>query len=483
MPRLAVDVFDRAENAALAATETIGNRIIVSACTRAVEQHGVRPGMTLGAALALCGGLQTLPRDPAAECARMNAIAAAAYGLSSETAFYGQDSIVLEIRGSLALFGGRKEFLRRARMVFAASGARFVFGIAPTPRAASWLTWHCPGRYVWFADELPAALRGMPIETLTQEEKRLRQLDRSGIRSLGAFMRLPRTGVTRRFGPELLHALDQALGIEPEPLALFAPPQGFEAAEELPLPSGDWPRLAPLAQKLLRRLEHYLLRRQAATQRLECLLWHEHEPATVLVLGLSRYERRAAQFLDLLQRHFDRTALPAEVTALGIRCGGIHVMPAENLHLLDGRAAVEQHWSELVDRLAARLGGRQLWKPGLRADHRPEKMGTDLFFNAGLSHGLCQGKNKSVPIFHASMQDLTPLWLLPRPERLEEREQRPHWNGSLELSRLPRRIEQGWWDGEDVKRDYYLARNPAGTRCWVYRDRAEQRWYLHGVFA
>ena len=478
LPRLAVDVFDPAESAALAATETIANRIIVSACTRAAEQHGVRPGMTLGAALALCGGLQTLPRDPAAECARMNAVAAAAYGLSSEAAFYGQGGIVLEIRGSLALFGGMKEFLRRARMVFAGSGARFVFAIAPTPRAASWLAHHCPGRYVWFADELSAALRGMPIETLTQEEKTLRQLDRSGIRSLGALMRLPRAGVARRFGPDLLHALDQALGMEPEPLALFVPPQGFEAAEELPLPACDWPRLAPLARKLLQRLEHYLLRRQAATQRVECLLWHEHAPATVLTLSLSRYERRAAQFLDLLQRHFDRTTLPAEVTALGIHCGEIHVMPAENLHLLDGRAAVEQHWSELLDRLAARVGGQRLWKLGLHADHRPEektKKVSGLFFSASRLPGVHNGKNKPDTFF--------PLWLLARPELLDEREQRPHWNGSLQLSRLPRRIEQGWWDGRDVRRDYYLAQNPRGTRLWVFRDRAARRWYLHGVFA
>lgn len=33
-----------------------------------------------------------------------------------------------------------------------------------------------------------------------------------------------------------------------------------------------------------------------------------------------------------------------------------------------------------------------------------------------------------------------------------------------------------------VSRDDYLARDPAGERLWIYRDRRAQRWYLHGLF-
>lgn len=488
LPRLAVDVFGGAGNVPLVATEPIRNRILVIACNKTAEKHGVRAGMPLGAALSLCNELQSLPRNCRAECEKLNVIAAAAYGLSSEVSFYGEDSIVLEIRGSRTLFGGMRELLRRARKAFTEVGVQFVFGIAVTPRAASWLARWCPGRYVWFADELPGALRPLPIHALVREEKQLRQLERSGIRTLGALMRLPRAGVARRFSPALLHTLDQALGRKSEPLALYSPPQDFHAVEELLLPASDWPRLAPLAEKLLRRLEHYLLRRQAATQRVECLLWHEHEPETVLKLNLTRYERQATQLLDLLQKYFEKTVLPAEVTALGIHCGEIHVMPAENLHLLGGRAAVKQHWSRLLDRLIARVGEQRLSKPIVRADHRPEKnnerkKGTDLFSHANYRSGpaVDRRKNKSVPFFERT--PFRPAWLLSQPELLDEGDDRPRWNGPLELSRLPERIEQGWWDGHDMRRDYYLAKNPQGTRLWVFRDRRDRQWYLHGVFA
>jgi protein ImuB len=60
---------------------------------------------------------------------------------------------------------------------------------------------------------------------------------------------------------------------------------------------------------------------------------------------------------------------------------------------------------------------------------------------------------------------------------------RPDWGGPLTLSPGPERIEQGWWDGMDISRDYYPACNPAGSRLWLFQDRRDRQWYLHGVFA
>ena len=67
-----------------------------------------------------------------------------------------------------------------------------------------------------------------------------------------------------------------------------------------------------------------------------------------------------------------------------------------------------------------------------------------------------------------------PVWcLLPRP-RLD----------NLELHAGPERIEAGWWDGEEARRDYFVAANARGERFWIYREhRDPASWYLHGVFA
>ena len=56
--------------------------------------------------------------------------------------------------------------------------------------------------------------------------------------------------------------------------------------------------------------------------------------------------------------------------------------------------------------------------------------------------------------------------------------------GALELVAGPERIEAGWWDGDEVRRDYYVAENAHGETYWIFREhRDTSAWYLHGVFA
>ena len=44
------------------------------------------------------------------------------------------------------------------------------------------------------------------------------------------------------------------------------------------------------------------------------------------------------------------------------------------------------------------------------------------------------------------------------------------------------RIESGWWDGRDVRRDYHIVVGADGEKLWFYRDCLTHEWYLHGIF-
>jgi protein ImuB len=81
------------------------------------------------------------------------------------------------------------------------------------------------------------------------------------------------------------------------------------------------------------------------------------------------------------------------------------------------------------------------------------------------------------PAFHR------PLWLLPSPRLLPERDGLPRRRGPLRLLGEAERIETGWWDGGDIARDYFTAVDLHGVRLWVFRERnAPHRWFLHGVY-
>ena len=116
-----------------------------------------------------------------------------------------------------------------------------------------------------------------------------------------------------------------------------------------------------------------------------------------------------------------------------------------------------------MERLRARLGGKAVQGMKVAAEHRPERS----FLRTKPSPGDDPWLS---PRFGPR-----PFWLLPRPSPLERE--------SVTLLAGPERIESGWWDGDDVRRDYFVALDSRGSRLWVFRERdGERRWYLHGIF-
>lgn len=75
-----------------------------------------------------------------------------------------------------------------------------------------------------------------------------------------------------------------------------------------------------------------------------------------------------------------------------------------------------------------------------------------------------------------------PVWMLDKPLRLMMRDQRPIYRGPLKMLTRTERIEAGWWDGNRVERDYYVAADDRGHMFWVYRERLSGEWYLQGLF-
>ena len=74
------------------------------------------------------------------------------------------------------------------------------------------------------------------------------------------------------------------------------------------------------------------------------------------------------------------------------------------------------------------------------------------------------------------------MWLLSKAQALTVINGKPYWRGQLHLETVVERIEQGWWQGDDVRRDYYVAKTDAGAKVWVYCDLRQQQWFLHGIF-
>lgn len=405
------------------------------------------------AAWAIAPQLRALPRDAAAEREALEAVAAWACQFTSRVSLEPPQAMLLEVEGSLRLFGGTARFMARLRSGLAQLGFEALLAAGPTARAALWL-----------ARGTGECLEALPVDVIDVAPEARALLRRIGIGTLGELMRLPRAGVAARFGRRLLGDLDRALGRAAEPRDFFVPPERFSAKLELPTPVMEAERVLFAAHRLLLQLEGFLAARQAGVRGFRLSLRHHGVQPTRIDIGFAAPRRDAAHGLRLLRERLARIALASPAEAIRLETARLAPLPGVTPDLLgDARSAAED-WERLTERLQARLGGALVHGLAVHAEHRPER--------AWRATG---GSDQAA--VHAPPGP-RPLWLLEPARRLGE--------GDFVLLAGPERIESGWWDGAEARRDYFIARTGEASLAWVYRERGAQAgggWFLHGLFA
>lgn len=387
------------------------------------------------------------------------------------------DSLLLEVRGSLKLLGGLAAIERKIEVELGARGLAFGLCAAPTARGALWLARYGAADHVTAVEQLPGRLGALPVSVTGWPESVLELLGELGVRSIGACLRLPRDGFARRVGVEYLHELDCALGKRADPRATFRALPELSVRLELPSETERFDILARAAERLAERMTDLLRTHQCQAQRFEVVIAHRDRAPTCEAVGLLEPVYQKQRLLEPLLARLERSSLPAPAVSLEIRAGALEpIAPGTDQLFEQGLGSLRsiEAEAELVERLRGRLGASGVHGLELVADHRPERgwsQSLERPFDCGVrSAGLSPWAQKR------------PLWLLAPALPLEEGLERLRCRGPLRVEPDPERIEGGWWDGCEVRRDYHAAATGQGERLWVYRDRTTGDWYLHGIF-
>lgn len=474
------------------------------------EQHGLRrvllasapataagivPGMSVNAALALLPALGLEERQPAREERALKQLATWAEKFTSFTSIETPSILLLEIAGSLRLFGGLDTLRRRISRELRQQGFAAALAIAPTPLAATWLA--RAGRRVCIRDRknLAGALSRLPLSCLDWPKAVTESLRGMGIAAIGDCLRLPRQGFARRFGASRLLQLDRALGRLPDPRQCYRTAEVFCREYELSGEQDDRELLLNASRELLLELERFLLSRQLMVQRIRFSFFHLQLPATHLTVGCARPDRSIEHWCELLAIRFDRVQLPAPVIAIRLQGGRGQPLTAATGRLAFSQADGQQQdpsISHLIERLSARIGDESVHGVMTVAEHRPHYAwrAAKPFEQAPQCHAApMPGWERGVVPLLAELRRghslllRRPLWMLAEAKPLETRKGLPFYRGLLKLLEGPERLETGWWDEAGIARDYFIAVNPAGMHLWVFRNRGrESAWYLHGMF-
>jgi protein ImuB len=491
LPALPLQLAERAlahaDSVPLAIVDGPAQRPVLLHCNGSARDQGVAPGMKLAAAQALARDLIAVERNAEREREALAELAAWAYQFSGEIVVQ-PDGVLIETGGSERLFGGRSRLSRAVRDGLGQLGYRAAFGYAVTPRAARVVALArarrlaCP--HLFDAARLEGALAPLPHTLLEWDDATAGTLHALGLATIGDLLALPRASFARRFGRARLDDLDRLLARRADPQPMYAPPERFAAALELPADVTDTAQLMFPAQRLLASLEGFLRGRGAGTTELQFTVTHDPrraqpQPPTGITLKLAAPERDARRLGALLGERLTRVALPEPAIALALAVGQLQPFAALNGSLLPQATEPGIDWLKLAETLHARLGSERVFQLQAVDDHRPERAWRAVPLS------LDGGSDGAAPLPPSPR----PLLLLPAPQPLPMRNDQPLYRDPLTLVTGPERIECGWWDlgaptARAVHRDYFVARNGRGQLLWIFRELAAPRgWFLHGLFA
>ena len=451
-----------------------GTRLKIMQMNSQASHLGVRIGMPLGAAKIL-GDLTVLSRNERVEAQALERICAWAYQFTPIISAAAPDGLLLEVKGSLKLFGGLDELLNQIRRGLRELGHKAVIAIAPTPAAATVLARAGKQSTILFEHELSQALGPLPLQALRLEPKQLAVLNSIGARSIDDCLRLPRAGLGRRTAPKLLDNFSRLLGNAPDPRPRFKLPKLFQSSLELPWETCNAQSLGVAGGRLLHELTGYLRSCAAVTRRLRWSLKYADGHAAHFQSELTQPSREHAHFALLLREQLSRLQLSGKIKGMALHVD--EISPEQSVveeDLFKQQTTGREDWPSFLDRLRARLGEQAVRGLQRVADHRPECAWRWSNVKTHM-HASATASEHEVPE--------RPVWLMRRPIRLRPQQGHLNLNGPLCFLEERERIETGWWDGKPVGRDYFVAANPRGARLWIYRELSgDKGWYLHGIF-
>jgi protein ImuB len=505
---------------------TVANRQLVVAASEETIAFGIRVGMTLTEAKALCPNLTHEDHDPSRDAKSLEALArwmmrftpvvslpgasfdvrCSAFDVRRSSSIQNANAehrtsnaehrtpeapdghaIYLDVTGCERVFGGLHNIVRKVMDALTRMRVSAGVAVAPTPGAAWAIASFGQSGKIVPQEHLVAELTSLPVAALRLSDDILQSLHHLGLETIGHVMNLPRNTLPARFGPTLLMRLDQALGqfVEPlVPLRHFTP---VEAAMEFDGVVESLEAIWIVFKELLRPIVADLLKRGCGARQLEVEFRRAYTPKVTKTILLSRPSRSAVNLFDLLRCAMETLECDIEFIGVTIRVPHFERISEDQSSYTEDESAGQAELDHLVARLCAKLGETAMVQPQLLESHIPERAFT---WHGRLGHAWA-GR----PCHVEELPIHRPLQLLPEPVEIgvtvnpfDAYDGSPvQFRHGRDVHRLihavgPERIAGEWWRAHRRTRDYFDVEDADGKRFWVFRVNETNRWFLHGTF-
>ncbi len=472
-PKLALEILEPENNSLpFVVIEEKNGKQLVHTASDPAAQLGIVKGMSLSAARAFSMQLQTRNLEPQLQQRKLQDLASWALQFSSRVSLQSPSSLLIEVAASIKYFGSLRKIIEQIDHSLKNSCRHtHCFAITPSPEASLLLARSGNQKVIHDLADLRSVLGQVSVSVLPIDKKSLQQLNKIGVHILRDIWRLPAAALARRFSVELMTYLDRVLGKSTSILPLHHPPASFQASCDIPHSLEKYDLLLPYAERLLNDLYCFLINLDLYTNQFCVYFQHEKLIPTSVNITLRQALRDKKHFLMLLETRLQNKKIAAPVTGIIIIAKTLHSYTAKTTDLFSKQRTDKfngENIDSLLEQLHARLGDDAIKSLFFSEDHRPEQ-----------ANSYKKATQESTRI----LSNNRPFWLLSEPEQLIRKGSRLYYKSLIQFSTGPERIESGWWDGVDIRRDYYIGIDDIAGSLWIYHDLKGRRlWYLHGLF-
>ncbi|NIZ13469.1 DNA polymerase Y family protein [Phaeobacter sp. HF9A] len=475
-PRLASDRFLRAQpvEGPFVVTLKANNADRIYCLNAAAEQSGLERGMSFADARAFCPTVISQPARLDLDARFLTTLRRWAMRYCPWVGYEDRDGLVLDITGAAHLWGGEAEMLADMRSRVARAGLALRLGLADT-RGAAWAFAHY--------GQGDQALADLPVAALRLEEKTVTALQRLGLRSIGALSATARAPLARRFGPELMMRLDQALGHISEPTAPESEPPHYAARMSLPDPIGLADDVMGVASRLLSPLCDKLKAQEMGARRLCLTLRRVDQGSQQIELRLAAPMRDPHRILPLFERGVGEVDAGFGIDQIRLEAVVVEPLPVQQIssHHAGGGGRAPGQLDDLITRIGTRIGLENIQRFLPADSHIPER----AFSIAPAAYsrpetGWTAPRPRPLRLF--APEPIAATGSKP-PERFRWRRMR------LTTGRAsgPERIAPEWWLPDERwrsgVRDYWKLDTREGRRLWLFYTPQNPGWFVQGEFA
>jgi protein ImuB len=455
-------------------------RLLICALNTQSEKWGLLHDMTAADAKVLAPGLQLFDDKPGHNIKLLTHLAEWFLRYTPSVMLDPPDGLLLDVTGCTHLKGSEAEYLKDIVGRLKTLGYMVRPGMADTIGCA-WAVAHCADSGLIVP---PGAQRNalvlLPPVSLRISTEILMKLNKLGFYQIGSFIHMPRSVLRRRFDNSLVLRLYQALGQEPEFLIPLKEPVPYTERYPILEPIRTREAIEYAVHALIDQLCKRLYGEGLGLRNATLTYLRVDGKSGQLVIGTNHPSQRTDHIFKLFRQKFEDIA-----PALGIELfilDATKIEPAidkQNL-LWQGKPAAESELvAELLDNIAARIGGKNIHRYLPGEHYLPEKL---IKNTSNLAEMPANDWRDDKP---------RPVQLLEPPESIEAMALTPDYPPKQFIYRKerhiiinadgPERIECEWWEQPEGYRDYFIVEDEEGRRYWIFST-AYKYWFLHGYF-